>query len=62
LSKREGDGDVLLKATWQEFCGLSGMVSERFYALMDPDATGKIEKPKFLNIITQVFLSDLEAK
>lgn len=62
LAKRDNDGDALYKATWEEYCSLSAMVSERFWSLMDQKSKGYTRKDTFIKVMTQVYLSDLESK
>jgi len=62
LAKRETEGDTLIKSSWQEYCSLTAMISERFWALMDPKGKGYTRKDTFIKVMTQIYLSDLESK
>jgi len=70
LSKREKDGEVLLKSTWLQvsfpssfqYCSLSGLLSDRIYQLMYEEGEEGINLKNFVKVLAKIFLSDLATK
>ena len=50
------------KVTFLEYCGLPGIVGDRFYKQFQPDQNELISETTFVSVLEKVFLSSLESK